>query len=161
MTLCSNHEKTVDILQCLKDHSEKLSAQCKENIFGHDNSDDTAAQEKKLNQKRVTVFVTIISVLYLFIPLVLASWALQKFRSIYLLYTRLGNWSNPRRPTRQSPPTSESTMEERPRTPVEISFMGISVWFRQSSSSLAQPFVGPPPIRILNRVGGAFHVHPV
>lgn len=143
--LCAKFDTSKDIIACLKDHEDEISQACKENLYSRDQTRDTRTKQMRLNQLHVTEFITVISIAYLLAQLILAGWALMKFRDLYVLY------SNVDRTPRTAGMKSQSTAQERAPEPMQVSFMGLSYWIRQSRA-WTKPFEVPSCVRVLHRV---------
>jgi hypothetical protein len=139
--LCPDFETAKDIIACLKDHEGEISQACRENLYSRDHELDTRAKQMRLNQLRVTEFITVISIAYLLAQLLLAGWALKKFRELYKLYSNVD--------TSVAQGTAATPMS--PVEPMEVSFLGISYWIRQNRS-WTKPLDEAPCVRVLHRV---------
>lgn len=144
--LCSEYKKAGEIVDCLKEHEEEVSQACKENLYSRETLQDTRSQEIRLNQLHVTEFITVISIVFLLAQLALAAWALMKFREFYELYSTLDVLS------------ADIGLSEAANTtvaPIEVSFMGLSYWYREKRS-WKNPFEQGACVRVLHRAAGRF-----
>jgi ABC-type lipoprotein export system ATPase subunit len=155
----------------LRLHEDQLSSSCYQNLFdGMEAKYEEEMARRELYYTRSTVFITIISIIYLLLPLVIAHWAHKNskaFSRLYLNTQHMEAYSA----VRINTPPLENTVHA-----AEISFLGISFWVKKKRNSpksllktrteLAAAGVTdrPPPdtdLQILRGISGVFRAREV
>jgi hypothetical protein len=78
LNLCGDKDTVEDIVQCLRDHTSELSADCLKNIKNNDEQ-TSRIKEMRNNLTQATRGVTILSAVYLLIPVFFSFWCISKF----------------------------------------------------------------------------------
>lgn len=82
LKLCGNYHTIEDITRCLEDHSTELSTDCLKNIKNN-NEQSNRIKEMRQTLQHITRVITIMSGIYLLIPLLFSFWG---YYQLYCLY---------------------------------------------------------------------------
>jgi hypothetical protein len=77
LTLCGDYESVEDITKCLEEHSNELSTDCLKNLKNN-NEYSNRIKEMRESLLGVTRFVTVLSAIFLTIPLLFSLWCCYK-----------------------------------------------------------------------------------
>ena len=160
--ICTEYDRPREIVDCLRRHEEQLSASCYQRLFNEmENEYDKEMARRELYYTRATIFITIISIIYLLLPLVTSYWAYQKsvaFSKLYLNPDHIKIYAARRK---DNPPV-ESTSDN-----FDICFLGVSFWvkkgldnpksfFKSATNSMKGLPASDSQLQILRSVSGIF-----
>ena len=129
-TICTEYDRPREIVACLRRHENQLSTSCYQSLFDEmEQKYEEEMARRELYYTQSTIVITVISIVYLMLPLVISYWAYKNSKAFTRLYLNTHHMETYNSMHANVVPTDTVVHS------AEISFLGISFWVKKKSST--------------------------